>query len=76
VPGVERGHVQQLLAVPREAETCGPVVDSRDGMVDVNVQHPGEDGSFADQHSFFPDDLEPGERARARRRARRGRRGS
>jgi secreted PhoX family phosphatase len=59
--GRERGHVQQFLAVPREAETCGPVVDSRDGMVYVNVQHPGEDGSFADQHSYFPDYLAAGE---------------
>ena len=42
--GAERGRVEQFLAVPREAETCGPVIDSQDGMVYVAVQHPGEDG--------------------------------
>jgi len=55
VEGAERGHVQQFLSVPTEAETCGPVVHDTEGMVFVAVQHPGEDGSFAEQHSFFPD---------------------
>ncbi|WP_369375517.1 PhoX family phosphatase [Promicromonospora sp. Populi] len=59
--GRERGHVQQFLSVPAEAETCGPVVDSQDGMVYVAVQHPGENGSFAAQHSYFPDYLQDGE---------------
>ena len=59
--GRERGHVQQFLSVPAEAETCGPVVDSQDGMVYVAVQHPGENGSFAAQHSFFPDYLADGD---------------
>lgn len=58
--GRERGHVQQFLSVPREAETCGPVVDSQDRMVYVAVQHPGEDGAFASQHSYFPDYVTPG----------------
>ncbi|WP_243855095.1 PhoX family phosphatase [Diaminobutyricimonas sp. TR449] len=53
--GANRGRVDQFLAVPREAETCGPIIRERDNMVYVAVQHPGEDGSFADQHSFFPD---------------------
>ena len=53
--GDERGKVTQFLAVPREAETCGPVIHDRDGSVFVAVQHPGEDGSWADQHSAFPD---------------------
>ena len=26
--GAERGHVQQFLAVPRDAETCGPVIQT------------------------------------------------
>ncbi|MEV0892679.1 PhoX family phosphatase [Promicromonospora sp. NPDC050262] len=55
VAGRERGHVQQFLSVPAGAETCGPLVDSRDGMVYVNVQHPGENGSFEAPDSFFPD---------------------
>ena len=42
--GPERGHVQQFLAVPREAETCGPVIHDQEGLVFVAVQHPGEDG--------------------------------
>jgi secreted PhoX family phosphatase len=53
--GANRGRVDQFLAVPREAETCGPVIRDDERMVYVAVQHPGEDGSFADQHSFFPD---------------------
>ena len=53
--GRERGHVTQFLSVPRDAETCGPVIHDRDGLVFVAVQHPGEDGTYADQTSFFPD---------------------
>ncbi|WP_427129525.1 PhoX family protein [Pseudarthrobacter sp. S9] len=53
--GAERGRVEQFLAVPREAETCGPVIHDDDRTVFVAVQHPGEEGSFADQHSYFPD---------------------
>jgi uncharacterized protein len=62
--GDERGHVEQFLAVPREAETCGPVIHDRDGSVFVAVQHPGEDGSWEEQHSFFPDYVAAGERPR------------
>ncbi|MBR7743256.1 PhoX family phosphatase [Phycicoccus sp. BSK3Z-2] len=58
--GPDRGKVEQFLAVPREAETCGPVIHDRDGLVFVSVQHPGEDGSWADQHSYFPDYVAPG----------------
>jgi secreted PhoX family phosphatase len=53
--GANRGRVDQFLAVPREAETCGPIIRDDEHMVYVAVQHPGEDGSFADQHSYFPD---------------------
>ncbi|MGG5170829.1 PhoX family protein [Pseudarthrobacter sp. J1738] len=53
--GSERGRVEQFLAVPREAETCGPIVHDEERNVFVSVQHPGEEGSFTDQHSFFPD---------------------
>ncbi|WP_231915968.1 PhoX family protein [Microbacterium karelineae] len=53
--GAERGHVQQFLAVPRDAETCGPVIHDRDGSVFVAVQHPGEDGTWGAQNSLFPD---------------------
>ncbi len=53
--GPERGHVQQFLAVPRDAETCGPVIHDREGLVFVAVQHPGEDGTFDAPNSLFPD---------------------
>ena len=52
-PGARTG-----AAVPRRAdraETCGPVIHDRDGSVFVAVQHPGEDGSWAAQQSYFPD---------------------
>lgn len=55
VAGPERGRVQQFLAVPTEAETCGPVIHDKDGSVFVAVQHPGENGTWAAQTSRFPD---------------------
>lgn len=58
--GKERGRVEQFLAVPREAETCGPIVHDDERTVFVSVQHPGEEGSFADQHSYFPDYVSAG----------------
>ena len=62
--GRERGRVQQFLSVPTEAETCGPVVHDDDGMVYVAVQHPGENGTWAAQHSYFPDYAAAGNVAR------------
>ncbi len=53
--GAERGRVQQFLSVPLGAETCGPVIHSREDMVYVAVQHPGEDGTWDAQVSLFPD---------------------
>ncbi|MDY0909166.1 PhoX family phosphatase [Microbacterium sp. CFBP9034] len=53
--GPERGHVQQFLSVAREAETCGPVIHDREGLVFVAVQHPGEGGTVAAPTSLFPD---------------------
>ena len=53
--GAERGRVEQFLAVPRDAETCGPVIHDQDGTVFVAVQHPGEDGKWGAQNSLFPD---------------------
>ncbi|ADX74072.1 putative phosphatase [Pseudarthrobacter phenanthrenivorans Sphe3] len=53
--GAERGKVEQFLAVPRDAETCGPVIHDEERTVFVAVQHPGEDGTFENQVSFFPD---------------------
>ncbi|WP_022888466.1 alkaline phosphatase PhoX [Agromyces italicus] len=53
--GPERGHVQQFLSVPRDAETCGPVIRAEEGVVFVAVQHPGEEGAFGAPTSRFPD---------------------
>ena len=63
--GEERGRVQQFLAVPTGAETCGPVIHDRDGRgsVFVAVQHPGEDGTWEAQQSHFPDFVAPGQQA-------------
>lgn len=63
--GSDRGRVEQFLAVPTGAETCGPVVHDKDNSVFVAVQHPGEGGSFAKPASLFPDFvLTPGAEAK------------
>lgn len=64
--GPERGRVQQFLAVPTGAETCGPVIRDEDEMVYVAVQHPGEDGAWGAQQSYFPDYVAPGAVSRGR----------
>ena len=60
--GSERGRVQQFLSVPRDSETCGPVIHDKDGSVFVAVQHPGEheEGTWEAQRSYFPDYIAPG----------------
>ena len=60
--GSNRGKVEQFLAVPYQAETCGPVIHDQDGSVFVAVQHPGEDGTWAAQNSYFPDYVPVGTR--------------
>lgn len=40
VEGERRGETKCFLTVPTAAETCGPIIDSK--RVIVNVQHPGE----------------------------------
>lgn len=53
--GAERGKVEQFLAVPRDGETCGPIVHDEEENVFVSVQHPGEDGNWGAHTSYFPD---------------------
>ena len=53
--GPERGKVEQFLSVPRDAETCGPVIHDDERHVFVSVQHPGEEGTFEAPNSLFPD---------------------
>ncbi|GAA1491174.1 PhoX family protein [Brachybacterium sacelli] len=55
VEGDARGRVEQFLAVPREAETCGPIVRDVERTAFVSVQHPGEDGEWGAHTSHFPD---------------------
>ena len=54
--GPERGHVQQFLTVPVDAEYCGPLLTNNDKSVWTAVQHPGEnDGStFENPTSTWP----------------------
>jgi uncharacterized protein len=58
VDGPERGRVQQFMAVPAGAETCGPVIDSETGSILVAVQHPGDTdaATFESPSSLFPYD--------------------
>lgn len=60
--GADRGKVEQFLAVPGDAETCGPVIHDEEGMVFVAVQHPGEDGKWGAHTSLFPYDGTPAPR--------------
>jgi secreted PhoX family phosphatase len=53
--GKKRGRVEQFLSVPREAETCGPIIRDQDRTAFVSVQHPGEEGTFEEPTSQFPD---------------------
>jgi hypothetical protein len=53
--GRNRGNVQQFASMPRNAETCGPVIHDDESMAFVAVQHPGEEGTYTAQNSFFPD---------------------
>ncbi len=53
--GKNRGNVQQFASMPRNAETCAPVIHDDESMAFVAVQHPGEEGSYAAQNSYFPD---------------------
>ncbi|MFY9713214.1 MAG: PhoX family phosphatase [Microbacterium sp.] len=57
--GPERGNVEQFLSVAREAETCGPVIHDDEQRVFVSVQHPGEDGTYEQPTSQFPDAMRP-----------------
>ena len=58
--GSERGRVDQFLSVPRDGETCGPIIHDDERNVFVAVQHPGEDGAWGAQNSLFPDYVEAG----------------
>ncbi len=54
--GREKGHLQQLLAVPAFAECCGPLITFDQRSVLVAVQHPGESdaATYESPASLFP----------------------
>ncbi|MDJ0312683.1 PhoX family phosphatase [Arthrobacter sp. H35-D1] len=60
--GANRGNVQQFASMPREAETCGPIIHDDESMVYVAVQHPGEDGDYGAPTSMFPDYVPHGDK--------------
>lgn len=62
--GEQRGRVEQFLAVPTGAETCGPLIRDSDQSVFVSVQHPGEGGSYNEPQSLFPDYVSDGRKAK------------
>ncbi|MBA4505113.1 PhoX family protein [Corynebacterium sanguinis] len=53
--GENRGQVKCFLTVPKDAETCGPIVTEERVM--VNVQHPGEsdDATYENPTSNWPE---------------------
>src|SRR5699024_6002642 len=53
--GEYRGRVEQFLSVPRDGETCGPIIRDEDRTAFVSVQHPGGDGAGGAQNSYSPD---------------------
>lgn len=57
--GGERGHVQQFLSAPREAEVCGPLITRDQRTLFCAIQHPGEGGTFDAPLSSWPDDRQP-----------------
>lgn len=53
--GRQRGHVQQFLSVPVDAEACGPELTPDNQTLFCAVQHPGEEGTFENPTSTWPD---------------------
>ena len=58
--GRERGHVQQFLAVPRDAETCGPLIHDGTGPCSSPFSTPARTARSPRQQSFFPDYIAEG----------------
>lgn len=59
VDGDQRGHVQQFLSVPVDAEACGPELTPDNRTLFCAVQHPGEDGTVDSPTSTWPDGQAP-----------------
>lgn len=59
VDGPERGYVRQFLSSVKGCEVCGPEFNTDDTALFLNIQHPGEGGTFEDPVSTWPDGSAP-----------------
>ncbi len=57
--GSERGHVQQFLSAPVQAEVCGPLITRDQRTLFCAIQHPGEGGTLDAPDSNWPDNGQP-----------------
>lgn len=53
--GEQRGKIMQFASVPVDAETCGPELTPDNRTLFFAPQHPGEDGTFENPTSTWPD---------------------
>jgi hypothetical protein len=59
VEGDERGHVRQFLSGVKGCEVCGPEFNTDNTALFLNIQHPGEGGTYNDPVSTWPDGTNP-----------------
>jgi uncharacterized protein len=59
VAGPERGRVTQFLSSVKGSEVCGPEFNTDDTALFLNVQHPGEGGTYDEPVSTWPDGTAP-----------------
>lgn len=59
VEGEERGYVRQFLSGVKGCEICGPEFNTDDTALFLNVQHPGEGGTYEEPISTWPDGSGP-----------------
>lgn len=59
VAGPDRGFVRQFLSAVKGSEVCGPEFNTDDTALFLNVQHPGEGGTYEEPVSTWPDGSAP-----------------
>jgi hypothetical protein len=59
VEGEERGFVRQFFSSVAGSEVCGPEFTPDNTSLFLAIQHPGEDGSFDEPQSTWPDGETP-----------------